>query len=146
MAMTSRAKASWRGSLFQGAGHTSAGSSAAFEALPLTWRARTEAHDGQTSPEELLAAAHASCFAMAFANGLAQAGNPAEQLDVEAVVTFGKVEAGWRILTSALTVSGKVPGIDVAAFKAAAEAAKTGCPVSQALKGNVELTVNATLV
>jgi osmotically inducible protein OsmC len=99
-----------------------------------------------TSPEELIAAAHASCFAMAFSAGLGRAGTPPERLEVSAEVTFDKLDAGWRVVSSHLTVRGVVPGISEADFQAAAEAAKDGCPVSQALTGNVALSVDATLV
>jgi osmotically inducible protein OsmC len=112
----------------------------------VTWVARTEAPEGKTSPEELIASAHASCFSMAFGRRLAREGTPSERLDVKAVVTFGQTDAGWRITTSALTVRGKVPGIDAAKFVQFASEAKDGCPVSQALKGNVEITIDAALV
>ena len=92
-----------------------------------------------------MAAAHAACFSMAFSAGLGTGGTPPERLDVSADVTFDKLEAGWRVVSSALTVRGRVPGIVEADFVAAAEAAKDGCPISQALKGNVELSVDATL-
>ena len=113
---------------------------------PVSWTARTEEAGGKTSPEELLAAAHSSCFAMALSGTLFRGGTPPERLDVSAEVTFDKVEAGWRVVSSALTVRGKVPGITAEAFEAAAEATRTGCPISQALIGNVTLTVEATLV
>jgi osmotically inducible protein OsmC len=109
------------------------------------WASRTEASNGKTSPEELVAAAHASCFSMAFSSNLAKAGFPAERLDVSADVTFDKLEGGWTVTRSALTVRGVVPGISPEAFQTAAEAARDGCPISRALKGNVELSVDATL-
>ena len=145
MAAIRRAETSWSGALATGSGTVSAVSSATFSDLPVTWAARTEAPDGKTSPEELVAAAHSSCFAMALSGTLARAGTPPEQLDVTAEVTFDKLEAGWRVVSSALTVRGRVPGISAADFDAAAEAAKTGCPISQALIGNVALSVKATL-
>ena len=111
----------------------------------MSWTARTESPGGKTSPEELVAAAHASCFAMAFSGGLGRAGAPPERLAVSADVTFDKVEAGWRVVSSHLTVRGVVPGISNEDFVAAAEAAKDGCPISQALKGNVALSVDAAL-
>ena len=111
----------------------------------LTWASRTESHDGRTSPEELVASAHASCYAMAFSGGLGRNGTPPTSLRVKATVTFDKVEAGWRVVSSALAVQGVVPGIDAAKFAELAEAAKDGCPISGALKGNVELSVEATL-
>jgi osmotically inducible protein OsmC len=140
-----RAEATWEGDLMSGSGVVSAASSGAFSSLPVSWASRTEASNGKTSPEELVAAAHAACFSMAFSAGLARAGFTAERLDVAADVTFDKLEGGWTVTRSALTVRGVVPGIDQAAFAAAAEAARDGCPISRALKGNVELSVDATL-
>ena len=145
MAAIRRAEATWSGDLASGSGTVSARSSAVFSDLPVTWAARTETSDGKTSPEELVAAAHAACFAMALSGALGRAGTPAERLDVSAEVTFDKVEAGWRVVSSAITVNGRVPGSSEADFAAAAEATKDGCPISQALKGNVELSVEATL-
>jgi osmotically inducible protein OsmC len=116
-----------------------------FSDLPVSWTARTASPDGRTSPEELLAAAHASCFAMALAHTLNGAGTPPQRLEVSATVTFDQVEGGWRVVSSALAVRGRVQGADAAAFQQAAEAAKNGCPISQALKGNVDLSVEATL-
>ncbi|HVM30480.1 MAG TPA: OsmC family peroxiredoxin [Candidatus Limnocylindrales bacterium] len=145
MSATRKATAVWQGDLFKGSGTVSAGSSGHFSDLPVSWASRTEAVDGRTSPEELLAAAHAACFSMALSNNLAKAGNTAERLEVSAEVTFAKQDAGWRVTRSALTVRGTVPGIDSEAFRAAAEAAKDGCPISQALKGNVELSVDSSL-
>jgi lipoyl-dependent peroxiredoxin len=146
MAQVRRAEARWQGDLFTGNGTVSAVTSGTVTGLPITWRARAEASDtGQTSPEELLAAAHASCFAMAFSNGLAKAGTPAQQLDVAVEVSFEKGDAGFSVTKSEITVSGTVPGIDQAGFEAAANAAKDGCPISRALKGNVALSVTATL-
>lgn len=146
MAAARRADVTWEGDLLTGGGVVTAGTSRAFNALPVTWASRTEGPQGKTSPEELIAAAHASCYAMALSFGLAGAGKPPKKLEVSATVTFDKVEAGWRVISSALTVRGVVPGIDTAGFRKAAEAAKDGCPVSQALKGNVKLSVEATLI
>ena len=140
-----RADATWSGDLSTGSGKVSAMTSNAFKELPVSWTARTESAEGRTSPEELLAAAHAACFSMAFSNGLAKAGHPPERLDVSAEVTFDKQDAGWRVTRSRLTVRGRVPGISADDFRAAAEVAKDGCPISGALKGNVELSVAATL-
>lgn len=145
MAATRRAEVVWEGSLARGSGNVSAASSQAFSELPVTWASRTERADGKTSPEELMAAAHASCFAMALSFGLGNAGNAPERLAVSAVVTFDQVDGGWKVVSSALTVRGKVPGLDDAAFKQAADDAKDNCPVSQALKGNVALSVDASL-
>ncbi len=145
MAITRRADATWQGDLLSGSGTVAAMSSGAFGPLPVTWASRTETADGRTSPEELLAAAHASCFEMAFSGRLARNGTPAERLAVSATVTFDKTDAGWKVAASALTVRGRVPGIDAATFAELAAGAKDGCPISGALKGNVELSVEATL-
>jgi osmotically inducible protein OsmC len=145
MAAERRGEATWSGSLNEGSGAVSLASSGLANELPVTWASRTEDHGGKTSPEELIAAAHAACFSMALSNGLAQAGTPPEKLDVSATSSFEKVEAGFRMTTMALEVRGSVPGLDAAAFEQAAEVAKEGCPVSNALKGNVEITVKAAL-
>ena len=140
---TRSAEATWTGDLQSGSGEIHEVPSGAFGPLQVSWAARTEDDQGgKTSPEELIAAAHASCFAMALSLGLAKAGTPPEQLQTSATVTF---VPGEGITTSALTVVGRVPGIDQAAFVEAAEAAKNGCPVSGALKGNVRLSVDARL-
>ena len=139
------ARVIWDGDLKSGNGAVSATSSQAFIGLPVTWASRTEASGGRTSPEELVAAAHASCYSMALSAGLGRAGTPPQGLEVEATVTFDKVGDGWKVASSALKVEGRVPGIDAAAFAQAAEEAKDGCPISQALQGNVELSVKATL-
>lgn len=145
MAETRHATATWSGNLAEGSGMLQYISSGAFSRMPLTWGSRTEAHQGRTSPEELLAAAHASCFSMAFANQLAKNGTVAEKLDVRVNVTADKREAGWTVLSSAIKVTGIVPGIDAEAFARIADAAKDTCPISRALKGNVELSVEPTL-
>lgn len=135
----------WQGDLLSGSGEVSSGSSEHLRGLPVSWASRTEDVQGRTSPEELLAAAHAACFSMALSAGLAKAGLTAERLEVRADVTFEKREAGWAVASSRLTVNGRVPGAEEAAFKEAAEGARDGCPISQALKGNVELSVEAVL-
>jgi len=140
-----RADATWTGDLTTGSGVVTASSSHAFTDLPVSWAARTESPGGMTSPEELIAAAHAACYSMAFSAGLARAGTPPQRLDVSAEVTFDKSDSGWRVASSALTVHGVVPGISEADFVTAAEAARDGCPVSVALTGNVALSVTATL-
>ena len=145
MAAIRRAEATWSGALASGSGAVSAISSAAFSGLPVSWAARTESSDGRTSPEELVAAAHAACFAMALSGALGRAGTPPERLDVAAEVTFDKLEAGWRVVSSALTVRGRVPGMSEADFVAAAESTRDGCPISVALAGNVALSVEAAL-
>jgi osmotically inducible protein OsmC len=146
MAETRHATATWSGNLTEGSGMLQYISSGAFSRMPITWGSRTEAHEGRTSPEELLAAAHASCFSMAFSNQLAKNGTVAEKLDVRVDVTADKLDAGWTVLSSAIKVTGVVPGIDADTFAKLAEAAKDGCPISRAIAGNVELSVEATLV
>jgi lipoyl-dependent peroxiredoxin len=145
MSAVRRADVAWEGDLMSGSGTVTATSSAAFSDLPVSWAARTEQPGGKTSPEELVAAAHASCFAMAFSGRLGRAGSPPQRLAVTAEVTFDKQESGWKVVSSALTVRGVVPGMSQEAFVAEAEAAKDGCPISGALKGNVELSVDAAL-
>ena len=143
--MESRARTAWKGDLVSGSGSTVLASGAAGP-LEVTWSSRTEAPAGRTSPEELIAAAHASCYSMAFSHGLASDGTPPESVDTEATVTFAQTDDGFRVTKSALVVRATVPGISEEAFQAAAAAAKDGCPVSQALKGNVEIILEATLV
>jgi osmotically inducible protein OsmC len=144
MAIAERsAECTWNGDLAHGSG-TVSGASGALTDLQVTWTARTERSDGKTSPEELVAAAHASCFSMALANELAQAGNPPEQLDVSARVTLDRKDEAPTVTTSELTVSGRVPGIDQEAFTKAATDAGRACPISRAL-GGVEISVRATL-
>lgn len=145
MAATRTAEVTWNGSLLEGSGTIDYVTSGAFTRLPVTWASRTEQADGRTSPEELVASAHAACYSMAFSAGLGRNGTPPTTLKVTATVTFDKVETGWKVVSSALTVRGTVPGIDAATFSQLAEAAKDGCPISGALKGNVELSVEATL-
>jgi osmotically inducible protein OsmC len=143
--MRSEGKAVWNGDLFGGSGEVSLVSSGAAGPLPVSWASRTEAANGKTSPEELIATAHAACYSMAFSNMLAQAGHTADQLDTTAVATFARTDAGMRITTMELSVVGQVPGIDEAQFLELADAAKDGCPVSNALAGNVEITLEASL-
>ena len=141
---TSTAQAVWSGSLTEGKGSVRLESGAAPE-MAVSWGARTEREGStSTSPEELIAAAHAACFCMALSNGLNQKGNPPQQLDVTARCTF-EVGDGARIKSMQLTVVGTVPGMSAADFQAAASAAGEGCPVSKALKGNVDIKVDAKL-
>jgi lipoyl-dependent peroxiredoxin len=142
MAAERSAQVTWTGDLMSGAGEIHQVPSGAFGPLQVSWAARAEDPGGKTSPEELIAAAHAACFSMALSNGLAKAGHAPEQLDTSATVTF---VPGTGITKSALTVVGRVPGLDETAFKEAAEDAKENCPVSSALKNNVELTLDARL-
>ena len=145
MAATRSATVTWSGTLAEGSGTVSAGTSQLFTDLPVSWASRTEAPAGRTSPEELLAAAHASCFSMQLSGVLARAGTPPDHVHVSATVTFDKVGDGWSVTASQLDVVGVVPGLDQAGFDAAAETAKDGCPISRALAGNVALSVSATL-
>lgn len=141
MAATSSAEARWEGDLVNGGGHVKP-ASGAFGELPITWAARAEHQHGKTSPEELIAAAHAACYSMAFSNGLAQAGHKPERLNTRAEVEF---VPGTGITTITLTVRGRVSGVGKDDFQKLAEAAKEGCPVSKAFHGNVALKLNATL-
>ena len=140
---TFRTSEGWR-SLLEGSGRIDSVGSGAFGPLDVTWASRTEEPGGRTSPEELIAAAHASCFSMALSHALAESGHAPERLDVSATVTLS-LDDGPKVSSSHITVRGVVPGIDADAFKQAAEGAKDGCPVSGALKGNLELTVDAEL-
>lgn len=145
MATTRRATATWSGDLAGGNGSVTAATTKVFVDLPTTWKDRTEEAGGITSPEELLAAAHASCFAMACSNNLAKAGTPVERLDVEVSVLADRREAGWTVVSADIVVRGRVPGATEASFAEAATQAKDGCPISRAIVGNVELSVSATL-
>lgn len=145
MAAIRSATVKWEGNLASGSGEVSAATSRAFTALPVTWASRTEKPEGRTSPEELLAAAHASCYSMAFSGDLTKAGSPPERLEVTAEVTFDRVDGKWTVISSKLTVRGRVPGIDNDRFQAIAQQTKDGCPISRALVGNVALSVEAAL-
>jgi osmotically inducible protein OsmC len=138
------ASTTWEGDLAHGAGTLRLASGATGD-LPVTWASRTERSDGKTSPEELIAAAHASCFSMALANGLTEGGNPPDSLQVQATVTLDTEGAGPRISSSHITVRGAVPGLDQAAFEAAAKDAGQNCPVSAALRASLAIEVEATL-
>lgn len=140
----SRAEATWEGNLFQGHGSVQVGSGV-IGTQPISWATRTERSKGKTSPEELIAAAHAGCYAMAFSNTLAGAGHTAERLTVNATCTFEQIEGGFKIGSITLDVHGKVPELDEAAFQQAAQKAEQGCPVSNALRNNVAVHVNAHL-
>ncbi len=140
MATTRTASTHWEGSLFEGAGKVTLESSG-IGTYDVSWPARAEEANGKTSPEELIAAAHSACFAMAFSNGLAKAGTPPTSLDTSAEVDF---VPGTGITQIRLKVRGTVEGMSEADFVAAAEAAKEGCPVSQALAA-VEILLDAAL-
>jgi osmotically inducible protein OsmC len=143
MATDRRAEVIWKGSLTDGSGTITSTTTGAIGEQPVSWAARsTDDPGGKTSPEELIAAAHASCFSMALSAGLSKAGNPPDELHTTATVTL---QPGEGITKIALTVEGRVPGLDAAAFAEAAQAAKEGCPVSKALAGVPEITLDAKL-
>jgi len=142
MATERTANVVWQGDLLNGRGTIEGATSGAIGPLDVSWASRAEEPNGRTSPEELIAAAWASCFAMALSSGLAKAGTPPEKLETSATVTF---QPGEGITRGALTVRGTVPGLDAAAFAQAAETAKENCPVSMALTGIPEITLDAQL-
>jgi len=146
MAEVRTANVVWNGDLVNGSGIITYVTSGVVSRMPVSWASRTNAHEGKTSPEELLAASHAACFSMAFSARLAKNGTPATTLDVQAAVTFDQVDGGWKVTTSKLIVKGTVPGIDKATFDRLADDAKDNCPISVAIKGNVELSVEPTLI
>ncbi|MFG2333283.1 OsmC family protein [Streptomyces sp. NPDC048604] len=141
MATTRHAHTVWEGDLLKGKGVVTLDSSGLGK-YEVSWPSRAEEPNGKTSPEELIAAAHSSCFSMAFSNGLAKAGNPPARLETKADVTF---QPGEGITGIHLTVRGEVPGLDADKFQALAEDAKKNCPVSQALTGTT-ITLTAELV
>lgn len=140
MAAERRAEVTWQGNLAQGSGRLTVGSGA-FGEQAITWAARTERPDGKTSPEELLAAAHAGCYAMALSHTLSQGGMPPERLTVNAVYTLDQ----GKITTANLEVRGQVPGLDAGGFEQAAQKAEQACPVSNAVRNNVQIRLNARL-
>jgi lipoyl-dependent peroxiredoxin len=145
MAVERRAHATWEGDLRSGNGSFDLTSSGTITGEPVTFASRFEPEaGGKTSPEELIAAAHATCLSMALANGLAQDGHPPTRLETEAVATLDQTDEGFRITKMHLTVRGEVDGIDDAGFQQAAQTAKEGCPVSNAL-GGVEISLDASL-
>ena len=141
---TREAEIVWEGPLASGTGTVSSGSGA-LGALPVTWASRTERPDGKTSPEELIAAAHASCFAMALSLVLGENHTPPERLVVSAACTLDEVDGAPKVTSSELSVRARVPGIERAGFEQAVERASALCPVSNALRGNVEITVHSEL-
>jgi osmotically inducible protein OsmC len=142
MATDRKATVVWQGDLMNGSGTIDTVTSGALGPLDVSWASRSEEPNGKTSPEELIAAAWASCFSMALSSGLAKAGFPPEKLETSATVTF---QPGEGITKGALTVRGTVPGIDGDAFLEAAEGAKQNCPVSKALAGIPDVSLEATL-
>jgi osmotically inducible protein OsmC len=145
MAIERNARATWKGDLKGGEGEFDLESSHAVEHEQVTFAARFEQPGGKTSPEELIAAAHATCFSMALANGLAQAGHEATKLETDAKVTLDNADGGFSITSIELTVRGEVEGLDEAGFKRAAEQAKENCPVSKALAAVPSITLDASL-
>lgn len=142
MAMDSSGKTVWSGSLMEGSGTIQGAPSGAFGPLDVTWASRTEDPQGRTSPEELIAAAWSSCFSMALSHALAGAGTPPERLETSVTLTF---QPGTGITKAAFAVVGTVPGLDQNGFQAQAEGAKVNCPVSKAMTGVPEVTLEATL-
>ncbi len=136
-----RASADWQGDLFEGGGTVTAGSSGLFSDAGVTWASRTEEPDGKTSPEELIAAAHAACFCMALSNELSSRGHVPEQLHADATCTF----SGGKVTTMVIDVTATVPDADQGGFDEALTAAEGSCPVSNALRGNVDIRVTASL-
>ncbi|MHB0868620.1 MAG: OsmC family peroxiredoxin [Chloroflexota bacterium] len=143
-AALSRANVVWEGDLVRGQGWVSA-ESGILKKQPITWAARTQRMPGTTSPEEMIAAAHAGCYAMAFSHTLAQAGTPPARLQVAATATFDQVDGKSKITTMDLDVRGQIPGLDQARFEELARQAEQGCPVSNALRNNVDIRVKAQL-
>ena len=144
LAAQRRADVVWENDLLNGSGRVKFGSGALPESS-VTWAARTEQPGGKTSPEELLAAAHASCYAMALSATLARNRTPPKRLEVSAVATFDKVGDAWKVTKMDLNVTGTVQGLDSAKFAELAKAGEAGCPISNALRNNVEIRLNATL-
>ncbi len=144
MAVERTANAEWQGDLISGSGTVSTESGAVRDAT-IKWSSRAEAADENTSPEELIAAAHAACVSMALAHGLAQAGTPPQRIESQATSTFDQVGEGFRMTKMHLRIRGTVDGLDEDGFRKAAEDAKDNCPVSQALSDDVEVTVEAAL-
>jgi lipoyl-dependent peroxiredoxin len=142
MATDRRAEVRWQGSLMEGSGTIRSTTSGALGEQQVSWPNRAEDNPDKTSPEELIAAAHAACFAMALSHALAQAGNAPDELNTSATVTF---QPGQGITKIALTVDGRVSGIDAAQFEEAAQTAKENCPVSKALASVPEITLEARL-
>lgn len=144
MAVERTAKVKWTGDLLRGAGNVHFNSGAIGD-FPVTWASRTEAPGGKTSPEELLAAAHASCFSMALSAGLARARTPPRELNVNATCVLDKVGDAFRVTEMHLEVVGDVPGATDESFLQQAEAAEKGCQISNAIKGNVKISLKASM-
>lgn len=139
--MQSKASAVWEGNVSQGAGRVAV-ASGAFPEQVVTLSSRTEGEEKRTNPEELIAAAHAVCYAMAFSAALTRNETPPERLEVSAVCSLDRIDQGLKITAMELTVKGSVPGIDASEFRRFAEAAEQACPVSNAIRGNVDIRLN----
>jgi len=139
------AEVSWKGNLTEGEGDLSLESSKILQGSPITWASRAEAPDGRTSPEELLAGAHASCYAMALSNTLTKGGTPPDSLEVRAECTLDRRDEAVAVTAMHITVRGSVSGLDDAGFQEVAKRAEEGCPISNALRGNVDITLDAHL-
>jgi lipoyl-dependent peroxiredoxin len=139
-----KASVVWQRDLLRGSGSVTVGSGA-FQDLPVTWKSRTEDPDRETSPEELLAAAHASCYAMALSAALAKNRTPPERLETTVVCTFAQEKGAWKVTSSELSVRGKVPGLDGTRFQEIAREAERSCPISNAIRNNVEIRLSAVL-
>lgn len=135
----------WEGALSDGKGELTAESSHVLVGVPVTWGSRVDEPAGRTSPEELLAAAHAACYAMALSGALARGETPGERLEVSATVAFEKVGDGFKVTRSRLHVRGRVPGLDEPGFQEAARTGEEGCPISGAIRGNVDIELKAEL-
>ncbi|MGH8901827.1 MAG: OsmC family protein [Egibacteraceae bacterium] len=144
MATQRKASATWEGGLVDGKGVVTLESSG-LGSFDVSWPARTEQPGGLTSPEELVAAAHASCYSMALSHAIGNAGGTPQRLDTSATVTFGQVEGGFGVTKIELAVRGQVKGMDEQGFLEAANTAKDGCPISQLVRGNTEITLDAAL-
>jgi osmotically inducible protein OsmC len=138
------ARTSWKGTLTEGQGELTLETTGLLAGTPVTWASRTEEPTG-TSPEELLAGAQAACYAMALSGVLAQQGTPPDSLEVSATCAFEKRGEGFAVTRMAISVRGAVPGLDASGFEEAAEKAKEGCPISNAIRGNVDVRVTASL-
>jgi osmotically inducible protein OsmC len=139
------ATASWNGTLAEGGGTVSLTTSGVLRDAAISWRARTAQSEGQTSPEEMLAGAHAACFAMAFTNTLVKAGHQPQGVDVTATCSFEQGDGGWSVTRMHLEAEATVPGIDDAAYQDLAAQAKASCPISRAIANNVEISLDARL-
>jgi osmotically inducible protein OsmC len=140
-----RAEVRWEGGLADGKGTITTTGSGVLDGQEVSWPRRVESEQGKTSPEELIAAAHASCFSMALSNTIGQGGSKPERLQTSATVSFEQIPGGYGITKIALDVVGTVPGMDAAAFEEAARQAKDNCPVSKALAGGPAISVTARL-